>query len=66
MNHLEKYKTFLRKTTQSRDHLIERFVSVRRHSNQICEPLENEGFVVQPCPEVSPPKWLDVIAVTPN
>ena len=57
MNHLEKYQIFLERTAQSRDHLIERFISVRQWSNQICEPLESEDFVVQPCPEVSPPKW---------
>lgn len=37
--------------------LIPRFQQVRQTSLAICRPLENEDFVVQPSPEVSPLKW---------
>jgi ergothioneine biosynthesis protein EgtB len=35
----------------------ERFLSVRQHSLNICKPLQTEDYVVQPHPDVSPPKW---------
>jgi ergothioneine biosynthesis protein EgtB len=57
MNNLEKYKESLEGAATSRDHLVERFISVRKHSTSICENLENEDLVVQPSQEVSPPKW---------
>ncbi len=57
MNHLENFKKNLEETTSSTDELIEKFISVRAKSIQICENLETEDFVIQPCPEVSPPKW---------
>ncbi|QUW03730.1 ergothioneine biosynthesis protein EgtB [Chloracidobacterium validum] len=34
-----------------------RYRAVRTVSEQICRPLEIEDYVVQPMPEVSPPKW---------
>lgn len=34
-----------------------RFRSLRRTTEQICQPLQNEDFVVQPVVDVSPPKW---------
>lgn len=37
--------------------LLERYISVRKRSEAICEPLETEDYVVQPTIEVSPPKW---------
>lgn len=37
--------------------LIEDFLRVRKDSLDICAPLENEDYVIQTCPEVSPPKW---------
>src|SRR5690625_3009985 len=37
--------------------LRERFSKTRQHSEQICEPLEIEDFVVQPIDFASPPKW---------
>jgi ergothioneine biosynthesis protein EgtB len=40
-----------------RKELIERFISVRKYSAEICSMLETEDYVVQPCSEVSPPKW---------
>jgi ergothioneine biosynthesis protein EgtB len=37
--------------------LIERYFAVRKYSEFICEPLVLEDYVVQPSPDVSPPKW---------
>ena len=36
---------------------IDRFTSIRNKTMQICEPLEEEDYVVQPMIDVSPPKW---------
>jgi len=30
---------------------------IRKHSEEICAPLEIEDYVVQPIVDVSPPKW---------
>lgn len=35
----------------------QRYKNVRDYSVQICKPLEKEDYVVQPMPDVSPPKW---------
>ena len=37
--------------------LIERFLKTREQSLKLCAPLEVEDYVVQPHPDVSPPKW---------
>ncbi|MBC8985038.1 ergothioneine biosynthesis protein EgtB [Pedobacter sp. N36a] len=37
--------------------LSEKYLQIRKHSEQICEPLETEDYVVQPIVDVSPPKW---------
>lgn len=37
--------------------LAEKYLQIRKHSEQICEPLEVEDYVVQPIVDVSPPKW---------
>lgn len=37
--------------------ILERFISIRNYTKDICLPLEIEDYVVQPTPEVSPPKW---------
>jgi len=37
--------------------LVKRFQDIRRHSAEICAPLEIEDYVVQPVVDVSPPKW---------
>jgi ergothioneine biosynthesis protein EgtB len=37
--------------------LVELFLETREHSENICQPLEIEDFVVQPIVDVSPPKW---------
>lgn len=36
---------------------LRRFHAIRRASEQICEPLAMEDYVVQTMPDVSPPKW---------
>ena len=35
----------------------ERYAQVRRLTVNICQGLQAEDFVVQPAPDVSPPKW---------
>lgn len=37
--------------------LLEKYNSVRKHSEEICCPLKTEDYVVQPIVDVSPPKW---------
>ena len=37
--------------------LLDRYITVRKRSEDICEPLEIEDYVVQPVADVSPPKW---------
>ena len=37
--------------------LLSAFDSVRRTTEQICQPLVTEDFVIQSMPDVSPPKW---------
>jgi len=39
------------------DTTIDRYLSVRHYSLEICDALETEDYVVQPVEEVSPPKW---------
>lgn len=33
------------------------YLNIRKETEDICKPLEIEDYVVQPCAEVSPPKW---------
>ncbi len=40
-----------------RSDLINKFLRVRKASEEICAPLETEDYVVQPIDDVSPPKW---------
>jgi len=35
----------------------EQYMQIRKHSEEICEPLQIEDYVVQPIVDVSPPKW---------
>lgn len=35
----------------------DRYLQIRKHTEQICEPLQTEDYVVQPVVDVSPPKW---------
>ncbi len=37
--------------------LLERYLTVRRFSEELCKPLVVEDYVVQSMPEVSPTKW---------
>lgn len=37
--------------------MIEKYLAVREHSVLLCKPLRTEDYVVQPSPDVSPPKW---------
>ncbi|WP_316734686.1 ergothioneine biosynthesis protein EgtB [Pedobacter aquatilis] len=37
--------------------LAEKYLSIRKYSEQLCEPLQTEDYVVQPVADVSPPKW---------
>ena len=37
--------------------LLEKYQTVRHCSNELCEDLEVEDYVVQPVTDVSPPKW---------
>jgi ergothioneine biosynthesis protein EgtB len=37
--------------------LLDIFLSTRKESETICDPLEIEDYVVQPVEDVSPPKW---------
>ncbi|HVW13378.1 MAG TPA: ergothioneine biosynthesis protein EgtB [Mucilaginibacter sp.] len=38
-------------------YLADRYKEVRKLTEQICDPLETEDYVVQPVADVSPPKW---------
>lgn len=40
-----------------KENLITRFQRTRQKTIEICSHIENEDFVVQPNPEISPPKW---------
>ncbi|WP_231460264.1 ergothioneine biosynthesis protein EgtB [Pedobacter sp. Leaf132] len=35
----------------------EKYLSIRKHTEQLCGPLQTEDYVVQPVADVSPPKW---------
>ncbi|WP_254167347.1 ergothioneine biosynthesis protein EgtB [Chryseosolibacter histidini] len=51
---------FTRKATRkapSKATLTERYSTIRRYSEYVCEPLATEDYVVQPSADVSPPKW---------
>ena len=37
--------------------LLEKYMAVRNHTEEICSPLKTEDYVVQPVVDVSPPKW---------
>lgn len=43
--------------TEVNSKLLQLFKAVRRHSENICKPLQTEDYVVQPSADVSPPKW---------
>ncbi len=37
--------------------LLEKYIEVRKYTEDICKPLQTEDYVVQPVVDVSPPKW---------
>ncbi|MDH4091204.1 MAG: ergothioneine biosynthesis protein EgtB [Cyclobacteriaceae bacterium] len=37
--------------------MIDHYLNIRKHSEEICAPLQKEDYVVQPIVDVSPPKW---------
>lgn len=37
--------------------LLDSYLSIRRRSEEICDPLALEDYGVQPMPDASPPKW---------
>lgn len=37
--------------------LFQKYIEVRKHTVDICRPLQKEDYVVQPIADVSPPKW---------
>ena len=37
--------------------LLEKYTSIRKFTERICEPLETEDFVIQSMPDMSPTKW---------
>lgn len=37
--------------------LLDLFLETRKHTEDLCKPLEIEDYVVQPTIDVSPPKW---------
>lgn len=37
--------------------LLEEYLQIRKYSEQVCQPLQTEDYVVQPVADVSPPKW---------
>ena len=39
------------------EYLAKQYSEIRKHSVQLCEPLQTEDYVVQPVVDVSPPKW---------
>lgn len=39
------------------DTLLDFFLETRKRSEEICQPLQTEDYVVQPIVDVSPPKW---------
>src|SRR6516164_1382169 len=43
--------------TSRKTELLERYQSVRRFSEQLCQTLEPEDYVIQTMPEMSPTKW---------
>lgn len=37
--------------------LLKAFLSTRKYTEELCEPLETEDFIIQTIPDVSPAKW---------
>lgn len=43
--------------SEGKTELLTRYLEIRKHSEEICAPLQTEDYVVQPIADVSPPKW---------
>jgi len=43
--------------TSITENLAQKFAAVRKHTENICAPLEIEDYIPQPSIDVSPPKW---------
>src|SRR5689334_13921824 len=41
----------------SNEFFVEQYKNVRRFTEQLCEPLVTEDYVIQSMPDVSPTKW---------
>ena len=54
---LEKSSATRHDRRYSREHLADRFNSIREYSNYLVEPLEIEDFVIQAMTNASPTKW---------
>jgi ergothioneine biosynthesis protein EgtB len=39
------------------EHLVERYRAVRRATEDLCQPLQTEDYVIQSMPDASPAKW---------
>ena len=37
--------------------LVQRYATIRQHSEALCAPLRTEDYVVQSMPDVRPTKW---------
>ena len=44
-------------TQDLRGLFIQRYKAVRAFTEQLCEPLEKEDYIVQSMPDVSPTRW---------
>lgn len=49
--------SFMSKDMSTETQLRIHYLNVRERTAALCDPLEKEDYVVQPIPEVSPPKW---------
>jgi ergothioneine biosynthesis protein EgtB len=43
--------------THKKNSFADRYSTIRKYTEYICEPLATEDYVVQPAEHVSPPKW---------
>ena len=49
--------TTMNPNNSTQDYLLEKYQSVRSFTEELCEPLENEDYVIQSMEDVSPTKW---------
>lgn len=54
---MEAFKKSFGMAEKTGSSLLERYFAVRKYTEFICDPLIIEDYVVQPMPDVSPPKW---------